>query len=557
MKKINITKKLISTVLVCAITAINVSALSGFTQTTLDISNYTTDVLLGNDAIHSDESVSSIITSDVLAAINGGFFDSYYSSGSALTFPSNVPIIYGAIIKDGMLINAGGENNMIGFTYDGEILVDRVDCTPMLVLNNSTEISTWCVNQSYSDSWAIMIMTDDLDYSFNISSGAMVFTVSNDIVTEVSTSTTQTVADGTFKVVYNSDAIANATKWEVLPRQGDTLQLTASYQSKKGESWENVKTAVSGGRMLVQNGVSVAYDTSYNAQFDTDEKQTNTSSSSRSFAGVDANGDLFLGTATGTFPEIASMLVSKGVVHAVSLDGGASSMLYTKTGGYITSAGRELASILAIKEGAETATAPVQPTITQSEQGTTTTSSSNEPSSWAVSSINQAISYGLIPDWLQMQYTSSITRREFCVLLSSLISEKTNKSIDTWRNEKGIVYDDFTFTDTDDYFVRGIAALGIVTGTGNGEFSPTDLLTREEAATMINRLLTAVELSPTTSNSVSFEDSNEISDWAETSVYYIAQSKIMNGKGTTFDPQGTYTKEEAYITMLNVYNMTY
>lgn len=106
-------------------------------------SNITFDVELANDQVHSDENASTLVPSDAIIAIDGGFFNSYYNTSSAITFPDNSPRIYGAIVKDGELINGNGEGNMLGFTYDGELLIDRVNITPYFVVNEGYTVNAW------------------------------------------------------------------------------------------------------------------------------------------------------------------------------------------------------------------------------------------------------------------------------------------------------------------------------------------------------------------------------------------------------------------------------
>ena len=310
--------------------------------------------------------------------------------------------------------------------------------------------------------------------------------------------------------------------------------------------WNDVKAAVAGGRMLIQEGVNVSGDASLNGEFDDNPKQVNASVAIRSFAGVTADGTLVMGTATGSFPEIANALIAQGVKNAVCMDGGASTMHYAKDSGFKVPAGRELATILAVQTKDGTEVKPVKPTIPSPPLD------NNAPSPWAMASISEAKSLELIPEWLMYDYRNAITREEFCVLLTTFIGEKTGKTVDAYRGELGTNYDDYKFSDTESYYVRSIAALKIVAGTGNGQFSPKDPLTREQAATMIQKM---VQLIGTTNPSapLSFTDEASIHSWASEGLDFVTASKIMNGKGETFDPQGTYTREEAYITMLNTF----
>ena len=183
--------------------------------------------------------------------------------------------------------------------------------------------------------------------------------------------------------------------------------------------------------MLVQNGVNVTANASYNADFDSDPKQSNTGTAMRSFAAILNNGRLVLGTASATFPQIADDLIARGAVSALSLDGGASSMLYTGNSGFLTSAGRELASALVIVLRDSAETKPETPEIPVVDNNP------NTPSSWAAASIEEARGLNLIPSWMLYGYRSPITRSEFCALLIQLIPARTGKTADQMRTAWG------------------------------------------------------------------------------------------------------------------------
>ncbi len=532
------------TATILATTLLSVSALSAMQTTTFTMNDTViSDVLLGNDAIHSDESVTSMIDSTVVSAINGGFFNAYYSGNS---YPSNCPLIYGTIVDDGLLINGGDTTNLIGFTYDGDTLIDRVKIVPAYILNGTHSINFWSVNQLKTDADAIVLMTDLLPYSYTAPSGFTVVTITGETVTAVSSSGTYTVADGTSHLLFGSGALARCQTWGYVPSVGDTVQFTHTYDN---EQWNDVKTAVTGGRMLVQDGVNVTANSFYNANFDSDQSQSNTSSLGRSFAALMSDGSTLFGTATGTFPEIASYLIGQGAVDAISLDGGGSSMLYTQNEGYLTSAGRPLASVLAIKTGSATAVA--KPEVTEIPDNTQV--DADAPSDWAVEAIQQCTDLNLVRSWMSYGYQNDLTREEFCSMLLQFIMTSTGQAPEDIIYSIGNQYGDFSFTDTDSYQIRCIAAMEIVDGQGDGTFDPTGLLTREQSATMILRMVNLLGTAPQVTTAT-FADQDQISDWAVDGVAAITGAKIMNGDGTNFNPQDHYTKEEGYVTIFNVYN---
>ncbi len=526
------------------------SGIGGGPLVSVDMTGRTGEVVLANGAIASDMAAASMVGGSV-AAINGGFFNSYYT-GQGNSFPGNCPIIYGVVVQNGRIVNGGGANNAIAFTYDGKVLIDRVECRTTAIVQGKANVVLYGVNKVYQEASSVTLMTKELNLPFTAPAGAQVFTIQNDKVTGVSGAGTYTVPAGCSLLVYNSGAVANAQQWENLPAVGDTVQLATSYgptRTADQADWANVKTAIAGGRMLVQNGVNVTAQASYNAEFDSDPKQSNTGSAQRSFAAVTADGKLLLGTGSGAFPQIADALIARGAVHAVSLDGGASSMLCAN-GSMLTPAGRKLASVLTVVPQNPNEAKPVNPVIPVIDN------SPNKPSAWAADAVAQGQALNLLPAWLLNNYRNPVTREEFCDLIYQLIPARTGKTTDQLRAQLGVVGEKYTsihFTDTSKYSILQAAALGIVNGYEDGSFRPEKTLTRQEAAAMLQR---AADLMGTVQHtgSKTFADAAAIAPWAQESVEYVTSCGIMNGTDKGFDPQGSYTREQAFITMLNTYN---
>lgn len=171
--------------------------------------------------------------------------------------------------------------------------------------------------------------------------------------------------------------------------------------------------------------------------------------------------------------------------------------------------------------------------------------SGERPSFWAEEQVSTAISNGLVPESLQGSYTQPITRVEFCALAVA-VYEKTAGSEITQRS---------TFQDTSDPNVQKMAGVGVVSGVGDGIFSPGSIIDREQAATMLARLAAALG-KPLTAQSTAFSDNAAISSWAIDAVSKVVGSGIMAGTGNnTFDPHGTYTREQSIITLLKVYSL--
>ena len=167
---------------------------------------------------------------------------------------------------------------------------------------------------------------------------------------------------------------------------------------------ENMKNIIGGTGMIVEHGVS-AVDNNPNVTADDQDPDT---VSVRSFAAITADGRLMLATVTSSYRAIAQSLVQMGVQDAMTLDGGASSMLYAN-GRTLYPAGREMASILAVLDDAGDDVPAAKP-------------AQSSVSSWAQADVEQAAQLGILPQSLQSSYQTAITRGEFCRLLSGYLA---------------------------------------------------------------------------------------------------------------------------------------
>ena len=126
-------------------------------------------------------------------------------------------------------------------------------------------------------------------------------------------------------------------------------------------------------------------------------------------------------------------------------------------------------------------------------------------------------------------------------------------------DERGLrdIYESTTFTDDGYYEVQFLAAAGIVNGMGDGTFAPEENITREQAAAILYRMAEFLNKDTTpVSESIDYDDEYEISDWAKENVTMISQMGIMNGVGENkFEPDGTYTVEQAILTMSRLYKI--
>lgn len=116
----------------------------------------------------------------------------------------------------------------------------------------------------------------------------------------------------------------------------------------------------------------------------------------------------------------------------------------------------------------------------------------------------------------------------------------------------------FTDTKNEDALVANV--IGILNGRGNGIFDPHSSITRQEAATMLYNTAKLLEIEG--GEGTDFADIGEVAAWAKTAVGYISSVKdalsgnaVMGGIGNnSFAPLGSYTKEQAILTMVRLFN---
>ncbi len=167
-------------------------------------------------------------------------------------------------------------------------------------------------------------------------------------------------------------------------------------------------------------------------------------------------------------------------------------------------------------------------------------------SDWAKSDIEKAIALNIINVGGNYNFPGAITREMFCELAYNYVSEFGKLPVDDGH---------IVFVDTDNMKVRILNTMGIIKGKSATQFAPNDLLTREEAATILNRLINVVHPDlASTELYYEFADSAQISDWAMSAIQRICNIGIMKGVGNNnFAPQENYTTEQAIVTLVRVY----
>lgn len=165
-------------------------------------------------------------------------------------------------------------------------------------------------------------------------------------------------------------------------------------------------------------------------------------------------------------------------------------------------------------------------------------------STWARPDVAAAHEHGLGSNFHYPRL--DITRVDFCKLAVNLYSKMSSVPENI---------PDEAFSDCEDENVAVAAALGIVTGYEDGTFRPYAFITREEAATMLDRLYKSLGGAETAESSRQYADDAQFGDWSRDSIYTMQNIGIMKGEeNNEFHPDGGYTGEQAIVTIERMYN---
>lgn len=186
-------------------------------------------------------------------------------------------------------------------------------------------------------------------------------------------------------------------------------------------------------------------------------------------------------------------------------------------------------------------------------------------SPWAENELLQASMGNIITDELiaNGDFVRNITRGEFAHIIARVLSNflDYDKYVDDLGNDYSL-----KFSDTDgDLEIEFVSNCGIINGIAEGVFDPEGVLTREQAATMLGRMLNVLKPDYEVNSVDVFADDAFISDWARESVYKIAGVKdtfagyaVMGGVGEgNFSPKTGYTAEQAVISVKRLFYAVY
>lgn len=176
-------------------------------------------------------------------------------------------------------------------------------------------------------------------------------------------------------------------------------------------------------------------------------------------------------------------------------------------------------------------------------------------SNWAQAEIEAARQNNLIPEYFNNQdLRSGITRAEFAAVAVRLYEVLSGQQVQPVNAPLQDIYGHRLQEEIEKAY-----ALNIATGNSATTFAPDNLLTRQEMATMLCRVVKKQMYPDWTLASDQqyrleytmpgqFADNGLIATWAAAGVYYMAANSVINGVGNNnFAPTKTATREQAII----------
>lgn len=207
-----------------------------------------------------------------------------------------------------------------------------------------------------------------------------------------------------------------------------------------------------------------------------------------------------------------------------------------------------LTFVLSAPMSAFAATAPITPVSPISSIEVTVP---EEATTWLAGSVEIALKHNLIPEALQSKYNQPLTRGEFSALVARLYEKITGEEI---KERK-------TFTDTKSADIEKVAGLGILSGVGNGKFNPDDMITREQAAVVIKRLLDKLGYKFYATYPEEFEPfireyPRSVSRWAVEAMAQLCFEGIGYGFLPSDKSKDGITLEESLLALMRVFRLT-
>lgn len=165
------------------------------------------------------------------------------------------------------------------------------------------------------------------------------------------------------------------------------------------------------------------------------------------------------------------------------------------------------------------------------------------PDSWAKAPVEALNARGVVPAALMSGYRTEMTRAEFTALIVGVYEYA--KGAYTLKNTAP--FNDISTSAYSTQIAKGYE-LGLVGGSGAGAFTPEGTLTREQCAKIISTTVSTVTgaaIAPKVT--LTYTDASKIDSWALLYVRDASEKELMTGSGTSFEPLGVLTREQAMV----------
>ena len=297
--------------------------------------NYAKNKIGSTDDLKNIAELSKDTNTEVVAAINGSYFNAYTDM-----------LPFGTLISEGDFIRLGDTGSTINFTNDNSVNVDWLSIKIKGAINDDWDYTgnwyAWNFNSITNDPTAVEIITPAFGKSTgNINKTCIV--VDNAKVTQIKAGGASIPENG--YVIVTSDA--KIYKKFKLGDKVDYIVQTFSKDSKGNLTpvdLTDIRSTIGAGPILLKNGVIYADG----AKEGFKEAKVNVNRSIRSMAGITKNNTLIIATVPNvTVKELAQIAKALGCIDAITLDCGASTGMYYK-GKIVTTPGRKLSNALVV-----------------------------------------------------------------------------------------------------------------------------------------------------------------------------------------------------------------
>ena len=166
---------------------------------------------------------------------------------------------------------------------------------------------------------------------------------------------------------------------------------------------------------------------------------------------------------------------------------------------------------------------------------------------WARESVEKLVELGMLNGISKSSFAPglNVTRAQFAKMMCKVfgISQSNSKSS----------FDDVLADLWYSGYVSGLYNSGYITGVSEHNFEPDGNITRQDAFTIIYRILSDKGLCNNATSSASYDDWSDVSDYAKDAVSAVTTMQLVKGDGGKIMPKANMTRAEAAVIMHRIY----